>query len=217
MATQRLSGKVCIVTGGGRGLGRAMVLGLARAGVKVVATAARTLKELESVVDEAGEERVLPLIADVTAQEDCERVIKATYARFGGLHILVNNAGRGMRYVSEKFLDQPSRFWEADPEIWKMIIDTNVNGPFYMTRAALPVMLAQHWGRIINIFMNHARFKCENGLLRLNFVFLSVFPESFDQGKHPLCPNQTDLVKTDRSQAFCDLFIRIGVPSPGSG
>jgi NAD(P)-dependent dehydrogenase (short-subunit alcohol dehydrogenase family) len=159
MATPRLSEKVSIVTGGGRGLGRAMVLALAGAGAKVVATAARTPAEVESVAREAGEDRVLPLLADVTRPGDCERAVDAACRRFGGLHLLVNNAGRGMKYISEKFLEQPSKFWEADPETWQVIIDTNVNGPFFMARAALPILLAQHWGRIINISMNHATMR----------------------------------------------------------
>jgi 3-oxoacyl-[acyl-carrier protein] reductase len=136
-----------------------MVLGLAHAGVKVVATAARTLEEVESVASEAGADRVLPLLADVTLPEDCERVVDTACRRLGGLHLLVNNAGRGMKYVSEMFLEQPPRFWEADPGTWRMIIDTNVNGPFFMARAALPVMLAQHWGRIVNISMNRATMR----------------------------------------------------------
>ena len=74
---------------------------------------------------------------------------------FGGVHILVNNAGRGMRFVSEKFFDTPTKFWETDPAVWKMIIDTNVNGPFLMSRAAVPHMMKQRWGRIVNISINH--------------------------------------------------------------
>ncbi len=159
MPTQPLSEKVAIVTGGGRGLGRAMVLGLARAGAKVIATAARTVGEVEAVSREAGGGCVLPLAADVTRPQDCERVVEAARRRFGGLHLLINNAGRGMKYVSERFLEEPSRFWEADPETWRMIIDTNVNGPFFMARAALPVLLAQHWGRIVNVSMNHSTMR----------------------------------------------------------
>ncbi len=154
-----LEGRVAIVTGGGRGLGRAMVLGLAEAGAQVLATAARGGQEIEAVAREAGNGRVLPLVADVTQPAECERVVDAAQSRLGGLHILVNNAGRGMKFVSERFLEQPSRFWEADPDTWRMIIDTNVNGPFYMARAAVPFMLEQGWGRIINISMNHATMR----------------------------------------------------------
>src|ERR1019366_713487 len=59
------------------------------------------------------------------------------------------------RYVSERFLSEPSRFWETDPETWRMIIETNVNGPFFASRAVTPGMIARGWGRIINISMNH--------------------------------------------------------------
>jgi len=157
--TGLLSGKVAIVTGGGRGLGRAMALGLARAGASVVVTAARRRDEIEAVAREAGEDHLLAVVADVAEPRDCERVVEAARERFGGPHLLVNNAGRGMKYVSERFLEQPSRFWEADPQTWRTIVDTNVNGPFYMARAVVPTLLAQGWGRIINISMNHATMR----------------------------------------------------------
>jgi 3-oxoacyl-[acyl-carrier protein] reductase len=148
----RLAGRVAIVTGGGRGLGRAMALGLARAGAVVIATAARETAELAALADEAG--LILPMQADVTRMEDCERVVAAALSAHGRLDILVNNAGRGMKYVSERFLTEPTRFWETDPAVWRMVIDTNVNGPFLMARAAAPAMRAAGWGRIVNISMN---------------------------------------------------------------
>ena len=91
----------------------------------------------------------------MTNEADCQRVVADTLQAFGGLHVLVNNAGRGMRFVSERFFETPTKFWETDPRVWRLIIDTNVNGPFLMARAAVPRMLAQRWGRIINISMNH--------------------------------------------------------------
>jgi len=154
-----LSGKTAIVTGAGRGLGRSMALGLAHAGVNVVLTAARNRRELDGVAEEAaknpGAGAVRPLFADVASEEDCQRVVNETVREFGAVHILVNNAGRGMRFVSEKFFDTPTKFWQTDPAVWKMIIDTNVNGPFLMSRAAAPHMLKQRWGRIVNISINH--------------------------------------------------------------
>ena len=153
-----LACRVAIVTGGGRGLGRAMTLGLAQAGVRVVATAARELAEVEEVAQEAerecGDDRVQPLLADVTRAEDCAAAVREAVARFGRLDILVNNAGRGMKYVSNTFLTEPTRFWEVAPDTWRMVIDTNVNGPFLMARAAVPVMLDAGGGRIVNISMN---------------------------------------------------------------
>lgn len=159
MDAKPLTGLSAIVTGGGRGLGRAIVLGLANAGARVIATSARELLELETVAKEAaqscGDARVLPAHADVTRQDDCARVVDLVLERFGRLDILVNNAGRGMKYVSDKFLTEPTRFWDIAPETWRMVVNTNVNGPFLMARLAAPLMVRTGWGRIINISMNH--------------------------------------------------------------
>jgi NAD(P)-dependent dehydrogenase (short-subunit alcohol dehydrogenase family) len=150
-----LAGRVAIVTGGGRGLGRAMTLGLAQAGAAVVATAARERGEVERVAGEAAlPGNILPILADVTKEDDCGRAVAAALDHFGRLDILVNNAGRGMKYVSEKFMTEPTRFWETPADVWRLVIDTNVVGPFLMARAAVPHMLAAGWGRIVNISMN---------------------------------------------------------------
>ncbi len=131
-----------------------MALGLARAGHRVVITAAQERKEIDAVAAQAQPDRIVPVIADVTREADCERVVDTALTRFGSLDILINNAGRGMRYISDRFMTEPTRFWEADPKAWRMVIDTNVSGPFFMARAAVRPMLRNHWGRIINISMN---------------------------------------------------------------
>jgi NAD(P)-dependent dehydrogenase (short-subunit alcohol dehydrogenase family) len=160
--SQNLS-HVAIVTGGGRGLGRAMVLGLAQAGIHVVATAGRERAEIEAVAEEVrqscGESRVLPLVADVTQEGDCAEVVDSAVKRFGRLDILLNNAGRGMKYVSNEFLTEPTRFWEVAPETWRLVIDTNVNGPFMMARHAVPVMLKAGWGRIVNVSVSQGTMR----------------------------------------------------------
>src|SRR3984957_20415679 len=161
--TRETRSHVAIVTGGGRGLGRAMVLGLAQAGIHVVATAARERTEIEAVADEVrqscGESRVLPLVADVTREDDCAEVVDAAVKQFGRLDILVNNAGRGMKFVSNEFLTEPTRFWEVAPETWRLVIDTNVNGPFMMARHAVLVMLKAAWGRIVNVSVSQATMR----------------------------------------------------------
>ena len=135
-----------------------MALGLARAGANVVITAARGRRETQAVADEARTARfgvIRALTADVTSEEDCRSVMGEAIREFGAIHILVNNAGRGMRFVSEGFLETPTKFWQTDPAVWRMIVDTNVNGPFLMARAAAPHMIRQRWGRIVNISMNY--------------------------------------------------------------
>ncbi|HXP30312.1 MAG TPA: SDR family oxidoreductase [Stellaceae bacterium] len=150
-----LAERVAIVTGGGRGMGRAMALGLASAGASVVVTAARERDEIAHVAAEAGAPgRFLPILADVTKEEDCQRVVAAALDRFGRLDVLVNNAGRGMKYVSPLFMTEPTRFWEVAPATWRLVIDTNVVGPFLMARAAVPHLLAAGWGRIVNVTIN---------------------------------------------------------------
>ncbi len=80
------------------------------------------------------------VLADVTREVDAERVVAAALERFGRVDILVNNAGRDMRYVRETSMTEPTRFWEVEPNTWRMLFDTNVNGPFLMARAATPHM-----------------------------------------------------------------------------
>jgi NAD(P)-dependent dehydrogenase (short-subunit alcohol dehydrogenase family) len=159
MSGGQLRDRTAIVTGGGRGLGRAMALGLARAGANVMITAARSYAEIDAVANEAVTNglagAIHTMLADVASEEDSLRVVNRTIHDFGAVHILVNNAARGMRFVSERFFTDPTSFWQADPAIWRMIIDTNVNGPFIMARTVVPHMLEQRWGRIVNISMNH--------------------------------------------------------------
>jgi len=147
--------KVVIITGGGRGLGRAMALGLVGAGAKVAITAAREGAELKETAEDcrrlAGQDCVLPLQADVTSEADCERVMRETKAKWGRIHVLVNNAGRGMTFVHADFIKARPSFWEIPNDRFKLIIDTNVTGTFNMAKAATPHLLEGGWGRIVNV------------------------------------------------------------------
>lgn len=150
MNGMRLDGKVAIITGGGRGLGREMALAMAMAGAHVVITAARAADELARTVAELGP-GARAIQADVTRPEDCARVVAETTATFGRIDVLVNNAGRGMRLVSETFTTKPVPFWEVPYPIWREIVDINLNGAFAMSQAVTPGMVARGHGRIINI------------------------------------------------------------------
>lgn len=148
-----LQDRVVIVTGGGRGLGREMALALAEEGARVAITGARAGEELDATAREAETllGRILPLICDVTDPDACMALVARVEAELGPVAVLINNAGRGMRLVSETYNREPTRFWETDPQAWAAIIAANLNGTFHMSRAVVPGMLARGFGKIINI------------------------------------------------------------------
>lgn len=151
-----LSDRVAIVTGGGRGLGRAIALGYARAGAHVVISAARNPTEAEAVAREGAglPGAVVAVQADVTHQADVDRLVERALAVSGRIDVLVNNAARGMRFVSEEFMVHPRPFWEADPDAWRLVMETNTVGVFLMTRAVVTHMVAAGRGSIINVTVN---------------------------------------------------------------
>ena len=147
-----LTGKIAIVTGGGRGLGRSMTLALTNAGASVAA-AMHIAEDAEKISADCADlpGKVIPIIADIRNPEECKRVVEETNEKLGGVHILVNNAGVGMLLVSDSFTRIPTKFWEVDVDTWRRIIDTNFNGAFQMAREVVPHFLAQGWGRIVNV------------------------------------------------------------------
>jgi 3-oxoacyl-[acyl-carrier protein] reductase len=148
-----LAGRRILVTGASRGLGREMALALAEAGADLALMGARPGAALDATVAEAEAlgATVVPLTCDVADPDACAAAMEAVITRFGGLDVLVNNAGLGMRAISERFNTVPTRFWEADPAAWAAIVATNVNGPFYLARLAAQQMVAQGAGKIVNI------------------------------------------------------------------
>lgn len=150
-----LAGRSVLMTGGSRGLGRQMCLQLAKAGVKLCFTAEKRsdafLKTLDDLTETLGTENVLAEVVDVSNPKGMEKLACSCIEKFSRIDVLVNNAGRGMRLISENFNTFPTKFWEADPKSWSKIVETNINGPFMATRAVIPYMIRQKFGKIINI------------------------------------------------------------------
>jgi len=137
-----LQGKVAVITGASRGLGRAMALALGEAGAKLalVSRDKNKLAETQKLAKETGAESEI-FIADVRDEGQVGKLGKDVLARFGGTHILINNAGTAVRKnVADFTLDE-----------WKLVLDTNLTGAFLVSRAFIPHMKAAKWGRIINI------------------------------------------------------------------
>jgi NAD(P)-dependent dehydrogenase (short-subunit alcohol dehydrogenase family) len=142
--SDRLEGKVAVVTGAGSGLGRASASKLAAAGASVV---------VSDIDDDAGHESVALVAAaggvasyvhaDVSQVRDCERLVQAAVAAFGGVHVLHNNAGIALP-MADGFAP------DVDPALWDRVIATNLSSVFYCCHFAIPVMAAGGGGAIVN-------------------------------------------------------------------
>ena len=139
-----LAGKIALITGGGRGIGRAVAFALARAGAGV-AVVARTETEVARAAEEVAAEcgvRTMHAACDVADAAQVGRVFARVRERFGrGCDILVNNAG-----VAES-----APLVKTSDELWHRHLAVNLTGTFYFTRAALPEMIGRGWGRVINV------------------------------------------------------------------
>jgi NAD(P)-dependent dehydrogenase (short-subunit alcohol dehydrogenase family) len=141
---KRLADKVALITGGGRGIGRAIALAFAREGASL-AVCARTENEVQRVAEEIKSEcgvRAIHAVCDVADVESVHAAFSRVVEEFGrGADILVNNAG----------IAESSSFVKSSDEFWQRHLAINLSGTFYCMRAALPAMLERGWGRIINI------------------------------------------------------------------
>jgi len=192
-----LDGKVALVTGGNRGIGRGIAEALAAEGATTVLTA-RAAQDAERAAREIGR-GARGLACDVRSQEQVERLFRALDEIAGGLDVLVNNAGIG-RFAPVA---------EMDPEDWRAVIETNLHGVFYCCREAVPRMRRRGGGSIINIsslagknpFPNGAAYNASkfglNGFsealmmevrwdgIRVSYVMPGSVATEFGRGGHP--------------------------------
>ena len=149
-----MNGTVAIVTGGLRGLGQAMALGLLRTGHRVVAVG-HIAEDIPAIQGAAGDlaAGLMPVVADLRRPEECDRVVAAATAQFGPPGILVNNAGLTFTYIDPSRFrrETPQRFWEVSDEIVQNVMDTNYVAADQMARRVVPLMLKAGWGRVINV------------------------------------------------------------------
>jgi NAD(P)-dependent dehydrogenase (short-subunit alcohol dehydrogenase family) len=141
----QLKDKVAVVTGGGRGIGRAIALAFAGEGADVAVTA-RTTSEIENVAEEikALGRKSLAITTDLSQRKAVSSLRDQVFSQFPTIHILVNNAGIGSG-------QNPKLVMEYDDEFWDMTLTVNLTVPYLLTKDFLPTMVEQGWGRIINI------------------------------------------------------------------
>jgi NAD(P)-dependent dehydrogenase (short-subunit alcohol dehydrogenase family) len=191
-----ITGRVALVTGGGRGIGRAIALALARAGADV-AVCARTVPELEAVAAEIAAlgRRTHFFPVDVSDRDALGRAPRAVADRLGPIEILVNNAG----------VSASAPVPRIDDSTWDAVLAVDLTAPFLLTRACLPAMYERRWGRIINIASVAARVglrysaaytAAKHGLLGLT---RSVALEAAKKGVtvNAICPSWTETQMLD--------------------
>lgn len=138
----RLEDKVIVITGAGSGMGKAMAELFAKEGAKVVAGdwhADTVQGVVDAIVADGGE--AIAVQGNVALREDCERLIDAAVETYGGLDALCNNAG---------VMDLFQGIAELEDEMWRRVMSINVDGPMYLTRKAIPLMIERGGGSIIN-------------------------------------------------------------------
>jgi 3-hydroxybutyrate dehydrogenase len=195
----KADGKIALITGGGRGIGRAIALSLAREGARV-ALAGRTMDQLEDaaaqISSEAGRE-AFPIRCDVSDVTSVQQMFAAVVERFGSSpDIMINNAG----------IAESAPLAKTDDELWHRHLAINLSGTFYCTRAAVPSMIAKGWGRVINIASIAGKTGApyiaayaasKHGVLGLT---RSVALEVASKGVtvNAICPGYVDTEMTDR-------------------
>ena len=193
-----LSGRRAVVTGAGRGIGRSIALALAQAGADVAVTA-RTQGEIEQLAAEirAMGRQSLAVPCDVTDSEQVKHMASTLIDGLGGVDILVNNAGNA---GSHKFLNHPD-------ELWYRMLSINLTSVYYVTKAFVPRLIEQRWGRIITIASMASRVggsyiaaytAAKHGVLGLTRA-LAVELLPYNITVNAICPGYVNTPMTDAS------------------
>jgi len=157
-----LGGTRALVTGATSGLGLAMARALADAGARVAITSRNAERAARAAADLGPD--TFGLALDARDEAAVAAGVAEVRERLGGIDLLVNNAGIGMRTVNPRFLSDPQPFWDVSPDGFRDVLETKVTGCFLMARAVVPLMLDQGDGRIVTISMN------EGTMVRRGFV-----------------------------------------------
>jgi NAD(P)-dependent dehydrogenase (short-subunit alcohol dehydrogenase family) len=146
--------RVALVTGAAGGIGRALVGGLLGQGLKVAAVD-RTAAGLAELMTEAEQRQqganLMTIEADLAQDASIGEIVAKARARFGTIDILVNNAGVGQATIRTNNRERPIKFWEVEPEQWKLFVAVHNNAPMALSRALVHDMMRQKWGRIVNV------------------------------------------------------------------
>jgi len=205
-ALTSLKGKVALITGASRGIGRATAIRLAEGGAAVVmgATSVTLLKSLQQELEERGRDARAQR-CDITQREECENLVHETLSRFGKIDILVNNAGVGF---SGTIVD-------SDPDMVERMVAVNILGVYYITRAILPGMINRQRGDIINIgSVAGIKYSPRFAIYSATKFAVRAFSEALrnEVQEHNI---RVTLVQPGMTQtAFFDSFARKGSPIP---
>lgn len=139
----KLEGKNAVVTGGGRGVGRAISLAFAQEGANVVVNYAGNQKAADEVVGmiQAMGRKAVAVKGDVGQEEDAKRIVETCVQNFGSIHILVNNAG----------ISKPAMLHKLTVDVWDEVVNVQMRGPWLMIKAASKYFMEQKYGRIVNV------------------------------------------------------------------
>ncbi len=160
----KLEGKIAIVTGAGKGIGREAALAVAAQGATVVAVA-RTQADLDETVKliEGNGGSAISLSHDLTVGTEVQTMVDEVMEKYGKIDILINNAGGYPSEIYKNIEHQAIKFWEWTEEQWDQIIKTNIRIPFLCMNKILPVMIKQKGGKVVSVSSRMGRIASQMG------------------------------------------------------